>query len=297
MFNDIIEHDKNINKKDVIILKKKNIIYSSIIVLVLILLYVFMPKDIFINPLITPENYLATKPYIELFNRWIIIVPSSSLIVFILGVQILILSLFLIKVKQKLWGVSLLFWGVGTILAGMSYQTFGYELKCSGQTYCLFTSWFELAYLFTTAISISLMTFAFAHTFTKNKTNIYLIGYGKIALVVYTIILILGAVLNNQIMISYELFTIFYMPLFLIFFIINVLNYRKNKNKLDYVFIVLWLLFLLVNVSYYVYYFLGFTSSLYDNTGIWFSANDVLHVALILWFVYFQFKVKKELIK
>lgn len=280
-----------------IILKRRTIIYGLISLTVLILLYVFMPKEILMTPLMTPEDFLASRPFMELDNGWIIIEPSSSLMVFVLGIQIFIMGLFLIKDNLKLWGLSLLFWSVGTILAGISYQTFGYELKCSGQAYCLFTSWFELAYLFTTAVSISLMAFAFAQKFTTNRTTKYLVGYGKIALVIYTLILVLGSIFNNQLMISYELFTVFFMPLFLVFFIINIVNYKTNKNSLDNAFIKLWLLFLFVNVAYYVYFFLGYTELLYDTTGIWFSANDVLHVALILWFFYLQLKVKKELIK
>lgn len=279
-----------------IILKRKTVIYGLIGLTVLILLYVFAPKELLMTPLMTPENFLATRPFMELGNGWIIIEPSSSLMVFLLGIQIFVMGLFLLKDNLTLWGWSLLFWSAGTILAGISYQTFGYELKCSGQVYCLFTSWFELAYLFTTAMSISLMAFAFAQRFTTNRTTKYLIGYGNIALVVYTVILVIGSILNNQILISYELFTVFFMPLFLVFFIINVLNYRTNKNRLDKAFITLWLLFLLVNVAYYVYFFLGYTELLYNNTGIWFSANDVLHVALILWFFYLQLVVKKELI-
>ncbi len=278
-------------------MKKKIGIYGFIILLVLILLYLFMPTGILLNPLMTPENYLASKPYIELFNKYIIIVPSSTIIVYLLGIQIIVMSIILIKDNQKLWGLSLLFWGIGTILAGTSYQGLGYELKCSDQPYCLFTSWFELAYLFVTAISISLMAIGFAERFTHNKTKQYLIGYGKIALVLYTVILLLGAVLNNQMMISYELFTVFFMPLFLVFFIINIRNYKTNKNSLDYSFIILWILFLIVNLAYYIYYFLGITSNLYTSTGIWFSANDVLHVGLILWFAYFHLKIRKELIK
>ncbi len=283
--------------KGVVLLNKKNALYGVIILLVLIWLFIFMPTEIFMKPLITPEAYLTSKPSIELFNRWIIIVPSSSIIVYLLGIQIILMSFIFMKHQQKLWGLSLLFWGIGTILAGTSYQTLGFELKCSGQTNCLFTSWFELAYLFMTAISISLMAKAFAETFTHHKVQKYLVGYGYIALIIYTIILMLGSAFNNQIMISYELFTAFFMPLFLVFFIINMINYKANKNNLDFSFIILWLLFLVINVGYYIYFFLDITTMLYTNTGLWFSANDVLHVGLMIWFGYFYFKIKKELTK
>ncbi len=276
-------------------MKKRNVMLGLVIVLVLVMLYIFVPKGILLEPLITPLEYLASKPSIELFNKWIIIVPSSTVIVYLLGIQIIYLGYSLIKDKQKLWGISLLFWGVGTILAGTSYQGLGYELKCSLNPYCLFTSWFELAYLFVTAISISLMALAFAERFAKDRVKKYLIGYGKITIVIYTFILLLGSILENQLMISYELFTVFFMPLFVVFFIININNYKCDRNRLDKTFIFLWLGFLAVNLAYYVYYFLGFTTDIYQQTGAWFSDNDVLHVGLILWFLYFQLKVKKEL--
>lgn len=276
-------------------MKKKTAIAGVVLIFVLVWVYVFMPTGILTDPLMTPEKYLDERPFIELFGSLIVIVPSSSVIVFALGIQIILLGVLLIKDKQKPWGLSLIFWGIGTILAGTSYQTLGYELKCANRTHCLFTSWFELAYLWTTAISISLMAKAFAERFSHGKTKRYLIGYGRIALFGYGLILLLGAFLENRIMISYELFTVFFMPLFVVFFVINILNYRQNKNKLDHAFIVLWLLFLGVNVAYYVYYFSGITSILYDDLGLWFSANDVLHVGLILWFAYFQIKIRKEL--
>jgi hypothetical protein len=256
-----------------------------------------MPNSILQSGNITPEEYLASKPSMLLFNRWIIIVPSSTIIVYLLGIQILYVGYRLIRENSPTFGVSLLFWGVGTLLAGTSYQGFGYELKCDGNTYCQFTSWFELSYLFTTAISISLMGFAFSKRFTKGKVTSYLKMYSEIAIILYTIVLVLGAILENSILISYELFSIFFMPLFVVFFLVNIRNYQETKHPIDTSFIKLWIYFLIVNVAYYVYYLPGFTDTLYQNTGIWFSANDVLHVGLMLWFAYFNQVIRKGLEK
>ena len=107
--------------------------------------------------------------------------------------------------------------------------------------------------------------------------------YGTISVIIYTIVLLIGSIISRQFLISYELFTIFFMPMFVLFFVISVVQYRKNKDELNKTLIITWILFLVVNVSYYVYYFLGFTEALYENTGIWFSANDILHVLLIVW--------------
>lgn len=271
------------------------IIYGCMIGVVLLLLYIFMPEGIVIEPVITASEYLASKPHVLLFNKWIVIVPTSTLFVYLLGIQILMLGYLFTKKGMSLWGISFLFWGIGTILAGTSYQGLGYELKCNGNAYCQFTSWFELSYLFVTAISISIMTLAFRTRFTTGKARTYLGWYAKGALVLYTVILLLGSILEHEFLISYELFTVFFMPLFVVFFVVNIRNYKHTQNILDKKFIILWLLFLFVNVAYYAYYLPGLTQTLYTNTGIWFSANDVLHIGLIGWFLYIQFGVMNHM--
>lgn len=274
---------------------KKLIVTSLLICIVFILLGIFMPKDILATPIITPSAYLLSKPYIEIFGK-IIIVPSSTVIVYLLGCQITFLGFLFYRKELPLWGLSLFFWGLGTILAGTSYQGLGYELKCSGNQFCQFTSWFELAYLFVTALSVSLMGLAFSKLFISSNKKRILEGYSITAIVVYTLILVIGSILQNATMISYEVFTVFFMPLFLVFFIINIHRFIDKRDELNKSFIILWILFLIVNLSYYVYYIPGFTSLLYDNTGIWFSANDVLHVGLIGWFLFFQSHTLKRMV-
>jgi len=275
---------------------KKNItILAAIFIMVLVLLYIFMPSGILVEPNITPTDYLNSIPYVTIFNRWIIIVPLSTIIVYALGIQIMLIGYVLIKNRQTVWGISLLFWGLGTLLAGTSYQGLGFELKCRDQVFCQFTSWFELSYLFVTAISIALMAIAFAQEFLRKDRQKHLIGYAKVALIVYTVLLVMGSILENRLLISYEIFTIFFMPLFVVFFVINIINYRKHKDKLNRSFIQLWIWFLIVNVAYYVYYIPGFTESLFENTGIYFSANDVLHLGLMGWFGLMLFGFKKNL--
>lgn len=252
-----------------------------------------MPYNILIEPNITPIEYLALKPYIEI-ESLIIIVPSSTIIVYLLGILILYIGCRFLREKKQLWGFSMIFWGLSTLLAGSSYQGFGYELKCEGYDYCVFTSFLETWYLFFTAISISLLAIAFSKQF-YNKS--WLIFYSKIALIIYTALLLIGSIFNVYVLISYELFTVFFMPVFLVLFVINIRNHLKNKQEIDKDFIKLWIIFLLVNLSYYIYYIPGFTDRLYESTTIWFSANDVLHVGLIIWFVYFNFKLVPKISK
>lgn len=279
-------------------MRKKGILLLFFTLLVFVLLGFFMPEGILMDPQTVPADFLINRPFISLFDgRLTLIVPSSTLIVYLLGVLVLFLAWRLRRDGHWRWAISFLLWGIGTILAGTSYQGFGYMLKCSGRDACLFTSWFELAYLFMTAFSMTWMSVAFANLFLKGPKRQGLIGYGWIALGLYTVLLLLGSILSIRFLISYELFTLFFMPLFLVFFIINVLEYRKQKDDLNKTFIRLWLIFLVVNVAYYIYYFLGITDTLYHQTGLWFSANDVLHIGIALWMLYILFAVRKRLPK
>lgn len=281
---------------------KKIYIFGIIGIVVVALLGIFMPSDILLDPLMTPAEYLASKPYLDLmmFGKTLtIIVPSSTVMVFLLGFQVVFLGGSFLKNKkdtaQFWWGIGMLFWGLGALAAGMSYQGLGYELKCQGLEYCQFTSFPELVYLFLTAISMGSLCIAIAVSLLKKEFQKPLIYYGIISVTIYTIVLLAGSIISNQFLISYELFTIFFMPMFLLFFIISVVQYKRSKDELNKTLLYTWILFLIVNISYYVYYFLGFTESLYENTGIWFSANDVLHVALILWMLYIQFILKRKI--
>ena len=60
-------------------------------------------------------------------------------------------------------------------------------------------------------------------------------------------------------------------------------------------FIITWILFLIVNVAYYVYYWLGISEILLNSTGIWFNQNDVLHVSLLGWMIYIWFALPKTI--
>jgi hypothetical protein len=261
-----------------------------------------MPSDLLLEPLITPTQFLLSKPFSEatIFGiSFIVIVPSSTLFVFLLGFQTMFLGYTFLRnyknEKNLWWGITFLFWGLGALLAGTSYQGLGYELKCNVDDYCLFTSWFELAYLYFTAISIGSMAIAISKTLLPINKQKLLINYSYILTILYTIILVVGSVFSVRFLISYELFTIFFMPLFVVFFIISIFGYKENKDALNKTLIITWILFLFVNLSYYVYYFLGLTEFLYDNYNIWFSANDVLHIGLIGWMLVIQITLKKRI--
>lgn len=272
--------------------RKYSIIIGSALFLLLLLLF---PVSLLAYGDITPLEYLDLKPYIELGNV-IIIVPSSTIIVYLLGIITIVFGIQLIRIDEKYkkyWGLSLILWGIGTILAGTSYQGLGYELTCRNQEVCLFTSWFELSYLYMTALSITVMAYAVSM---KSLNDVHLELYKKIVsigFIVYSISLLTGTIFEIQLLITYEWFLLFFLPYFISFMIINVKSNKIRNNRLDKGLINVWLIMLLVNVLYFGYFYSGIGSSLYDNYNIWFSANDILHVGLIPWMYYIYIVIKR----
>jgi len=85
------------------------------------------------------------------------------------------------------WGIGLILWGISAIAAGTSYQAFGFELKCRGQEYCLFTCNFELVYMLLTAYCINLLVIATAYTSVGEAGRKKLIIFAVVDNIVYSI--------------------------------------------------------------------------------------------------------------
>jgi purine-cytosine permease-like protein len=105
-----------------------------------------------------------------------------------------------------------------------------------------------------------------------------------------------GAVIPVRFLISYEGFMAFIGINFLIMFILNILHYKKHKDKLNLKLIYIWIGFLVVNIGYFVFLLGDIGTNLYQNFGIWFNENDALHVLLILWSCFILVLLKKDLI-
>lgn len=277
---------------------KRHIVIFCYSVIVLVLLAVFMPSDILMSGSITGSSYLDSIPYksIDAFGGFIFIKPSSTFFVYLLGVITMGIGGYFAKDKtlaRKHWGVSLLLWGLGAILAGTSYQGFGYELKCVGNEFCSFTSWWELSYLYVTGLSITLMAVSVLFkTFGGHykKVNVPIIGF-----FIYSFLLTIGAIFSIYFLITYEFFIMFFGIYFIALFIINVREFLNGGKQYHLKMIQIWIILMLVNVLYFVYLLFDITHTLYDRFGIWFSENDVLHIALIAWMILIWTSLKDEL--
>jgi len=187
--------------------------------------------------------------------------------------------MYYIKYKNNqfsLWlGINFILWGLGAFLAGLSYQTFGYYLKCVGNEYCTFTNWIELLYMTLTVLSINALLIAYSYLTNDSKVQTNLQNYAIRSVVLYSLFQGIGIVLSNQFMISYEGMLVFLSPNIIIMMWINYQNLNKSLHKKLWI---IWLLFLGVNIAYFVALFSNQGPFLYSNFNIWFNENDTLHV-------------------
>ena len=187
----------------------------------------------------------------------------------------------------------MLLWGIGALLAGASYQSFGYEIKCAGRETCSWTSWWEVWYLLFSTASVNAMMMAVVRSSAGNMMTKVLPVYAALNTLFYSLVCLAGAFIPNKLMVSFELMVLFTIPSYVVFFILNVVRYRKLHERMDLLLMVTWLFLGVVMAGYFIYFGLGITEKLWRN-GFWFSANDVLHIGLILWMLYIGFVVAKH---
>lgn len=253
------------------------------------------------TPAQTPETWLQIQPFTEfkLASQNIIFVqPSTSIIVYFLGILTIIVGLFFLKIRagqrsRIWWGIALLLWGVGALLAGTSYEAFSYAIKCAGREFCLWTSWWEILYLIASVWSIDAMILAVAYSSTTGKLRKALSVYSIINAGVYFIIVMIGVFVPIKFLISFELLLVVATPGIVAFFVINGRRYFKYKLRLDLTLLSTWIWLGVTIAAYFLYLISGNTESLWAK-GLWFSANDILHIGLIIWMLYIAFALAPQ---
>ena len=250
------------------------------------------------SPPQTPETWLQIQPYAELHfgtQTILFIQPSTSIIVYLLGLLTIGIGAYFLRIQngqrsRQWWGIALLLWGLGALLAGTSYEAFSYDIKCAGRAACLWTSWWEIAYLLVTVWSVDAMLLAVAYSSAAGKLRKGLSTYALANAAVYTVLLLIGVYVPVKFLISFEFLLVVGFPGIFAFFLINGRRYRQSKLPLDKALLITWIWLGLTIIAYFAYYVSGNTAALWAK-GIWFTENDILHIFLIIWMLYIAFAV------
>jgi len=251
------------------------------------------------QPSTTPTQWCDDMPCVNLPGTELILnQPFSTFLVYLLGVMWIWAGWRFWKTRDGhtskiLWSVSLVLGGLAALLAGTSYQAFGYELKCAGRELCLWSNWWEISYMSIQVASLNTMLAAVAFSCTQGKLQKWILVYAAVNTLIHFFITMTGALLPNRFMISFELLVLFTIPAFIMYFAINGWRYSKYKNTMDLVLLVCWSILVATNVFYFAYLFSGYTQTLWQD-GIWFSENDVLHVFMMVWVLYVGLVVEKN---
>jgi hypothetical protein len=249
-----------------------------------------IPAD---DPQLNETSWFEMQPCsrIKLGSKSVVITqPSSTFWVYLLGLLTIAAGLYFFQtqgseVSRHLWGWSLLLWGVGALLAGTSYQAFGFQLKCQGRPRAIWTSWWEVIYLIFQQVSMNVMLVAVAYSCTDGWLRAALVIYAAVCSLAYIAITVYGALMPMKSLITFELMVQVSTPIVLFLIGLNSWRYTALGEAQDLALLGCWIGLVLSMEAYWVYAKLGLTEKLWRN-GHWFSENDVLHVTLIVWVIY-----------
>jgi hypothetical protein len=245
------------------------------------------------SPPQTAATWLTIQPYaaIRIGALEIILVqPSTTFFVYLLGVLAVGAGLYFFRIRdgqrsRVWWGVALILWGAGALLAGTSYEAFSYAIKCAGRPACVWTSWWEVLYLILSVASVDAMLLAEAYACTTGRWRRVLMVYAVANAAVYAAVVLAGALIPVKFLVSFELLIFFAAPTILIFFILNGWRYARLRDDMDLALLGAWAWLALTLGAYFLYLMLGITQTLWAR-GVWFSENDILHIGLIVWMIY-----------
>lgn len=244
-------------------------------------------------PKITPATFCKMQPCVDIAlgpARFTLTQPASSAIVYLLGLIYLAAAVHIWRnrkgqASRAWWSAAMALACAASVSAGTSYQAFGYMLKCAGRPFCLWTSWWEVAYLVIQVASMNAMIIALAYATTRGKWRCILIAYAIANSAAHLAMTIAGAAMPVKFMISFEMLILFSVPNLIIFLLLCGRRYQKHRSLMDRNLLIAGLWLILTTSVYYAYFTLNITQKLWSR-GLWFSENDVLHIFMIAWVVY-----------
>ena len=253
------------------------------------------------SPKLTPEAFLNTQHWMRFqlgTLDFILSQPTSSIIVYFVSFFTIFIGYkFLTNTqnqKSRYWfGIGLFLTGFGAVLAGTSYQAFGYELKCPGREFCRWTNWWEINYAFFSGLGMNAFLVACAHSNASGNFRKGITYYALVNSIVYSGLLFYGAFTPIQFLVSFEFLSLASTPSVFFFIWIYAKAYKQTNDKMNLYLRNTWIILIGVILLYAVSMILGITQFLWAK-GIWFTENDVLHVGMIYWNYYIWAKLPTE---
>ena len=232
------------------------------------------------HPVYSHENWEQVQPCrrIRLGKRsFLLTQPLSTFWVYLLGIETIIISfLFLVgeSVEQThlWWFISLFLWGLGAMIAGTSYQAFGYYLKCWGREKCAWTNWWEIVYLLLQKFSVDAMLIAVSYSSLPPDMGRALVFiFTALSAVIYLIMVLYGSLKPVKKLISFEMMELFCLPNLFFMIVLNGTNYYKNEGELDLHLLLIWISLLLIIAAYYLYFKMGWTQKIVAKENLVFG--------------------------
>ena len=251
-------------------------------------------------PPTTAQQWCEQRPRIAVAGT-VLDEPLGTTLVFLLaGLWLAAGISFLVSRRDqssRFWlGIALVLGGIGAALAGISYQAFGYVLKCAGRDLCVLTDGFEVGYSVAQALSVGALLTAVSYACATAGLRRGLIGYAALNAALYAAISVAGVMMPSAMLLSYAILMLFALPSILIVIVVSTRRYLRNDDAMDRSLVVGTLLLIVVQAAYFAYHSAGLTATLWDDgRGFYLSENDVLHVGMMLWLAYVVFVVGKHL--
>lgn len=282
-------------------MNKKIIYFFFYTIIALILTACNRLDTIEYSPKLTPEAFLNTQHWMRFqlgTLDFILSQPTSSIIVYFVSFFTIFIGYkFLTNTqnqKSRYWfGIGLFLTGFGAVLAGTSYQAFGYELKCPGREFCRWTNWWEINYAFFSGLGMNAFLVACAHSNASGNFRKGITYYALVNSIVYSGLLFYGAFTPIQFLVSFEFLSLASTPSVFFFIWIYAKAYKQTNDKMNLYLRNTWIILIGVILLYAVSMILGITQFLWAK-GIWFTENDVLHVGMIYWNYYIWAKLPTE---
>lgn len=242
-------------------------------------------------PTTTPVQWCEQRPCTEVAGR-VLDEPMGTALVALLAVAWIGSGLYFLLTRRgqrsRTWlGTAFILGGIGAASAGWSYQAFGYELKCAGFDTCRLTDGWEVAYSVLQAASVSAMVVAVAYACARGGLRRGLIWYAGLNVVVYLVVTALGVLLPSRVLLSFEVLMLFAVPGIVLVIATAWRHRRETDDALPRRLVAAAVLLVVVQVAYFAYYAAGIGPALWDDgRGPYLTANDVLHLGMLLWLAY-----------